>query len=42
MPHSIDWLKTEGRFASAEDSKSSISGSEQAKVVYEQRASEGR
>jgi hypothetical protein len=42
MQHAIDWLKTEARFASAEDKKSSIAGFEQAKGVYEQRAREGR
>jgi hypothetical protein len=42
MQHAIDWLKTEARFASAEDKKSSISAFEQAKAVYEQRARQGR
>jgi len=42
MQHAIDWLKTEARFASTEDRKSSIDAFEQAKGVYERRAREGR
>jgi len=42
MQHAIDWLRTEARFASAEDRKSSIAAFEQAKAVYEQRAREGK
>jgi hypothetical protein len=34
--HAIDWLKTEARFASGEDRKSSIAAFEQARAVYEQ------
>ena len=36
MQHAIDWLKTEARFASGEDRKSSIAAFEQARAVYEQ------
>src|SRR5262249_6660789 len=42
MQHAIDWLKTEARFASAEDRKASIAAFEQARAVYEQRAREAR
>lgn len=42
MRHAIEWLKTEARFASGEDRKSSIAAFEQGKAVYEQRAREGR
>jgi len=42
MQHTIDWLKSEARFASAEDRKSSIAAFEQARTVYEQRAREAR
>jgi len=42
MQHAIDWLKSEARFASAEDRKSSIAAFEQARTVYEQRAREAR
>ena len=42
MQHAIEWLKTEARFASAGDRKSSIAAFEQAKAIYEQRAREGR
>jgi hypothetical protein len=40
--HAIDWLRTEARFASAEDRKSSVAAFEQARAVYEQRAREAR
>jgi hypothetical protein len=42
MQHAIDWLKTEARFASGEDRKSSIQAFEQAKAIYELRAREAR
>ena len=42
MQHTIYWLKSEARFASAEDRKSSIAAFEQARTVYEQRAREAR
>jgi len=42
LEHAIDWLKTEARFASGEDKKSSLAAFEQAKSVYERRAREGR
>src|SRR4051794_20744817 len=42
MQHAIDWLKSDARFASSEDRKSSIAAFEQAKAIYEQRAREGR
>jgi hypothetical protein len=42
MQHAIDWLKSEARFASAEDRKCSIAAFEQARGVYEQRAREAR
>ncbi len=42
MQHAVEWLKSEARFASAEDKKSSIQAFEQAKAIYEQRAREAR
>jgi hypothetical protein len=42
MQHAVDWLKSEARFASAEDRKSSIQAFEQAKAIYERRAREAR
>jgi hypothetical protein len=42
LQHAIEWLKSEARFASAEDRKSSIQAFEQGKAIYEQRAREAR
>ena len=42
MEHAIDWLKSEARFDSAQDRKSSIEAFEQARAVYGQRAREAR
>jgi hypothetical protein len=42
MQHAIDWLKSEARFSSLENKKSSIEAFEQGKALYEHRARQAK